>query len=66
MSEATREVLSLPATNSADVLTAVLRTGAQQMLAAEVESYLAERTGLVKESGHRQVVRTVTCPSARF
>lgn len=46
MSAATREVLSLPASNSADVLTDVLRAGAQRMLVqaieAEVASYLAE------------------------
>ena len=60
MQEATREVLSLPASDSTDVLTTVLREGAQRMLAqaieAEVESYLGERSGLTNAAGHRQVV----------
>ena len=66
MQEATREVLSLPASDSTDVLTTVLREGAQRMLAqaieAEVESYLGERSGLTNAAGHRQVVRNGYLP----
>ena len=59
MQEATRDVLSLPASSSDDVLSSVLRAGAQRMLAqaieAEVESYLSQRADLVNEACHRQV-----------
>lgn len=66
MQEVTRDVLSLPASSTGDVLSSVLREGAQRMLAqaiqAEVESYLSERSGLVNEAGHRQVVRNGSMP----
>lgn len=66
MQEVTRDVLSLPASSSGDVLSSVLRVGAQRMLAqaieAEVESYLQERIGLVNRAGHRQVVRNGYLP----
>ena len=49
-----------------DLLTEILRAGAQKMLAAaidqEVASYVAARSGLVDESGHRQVVRNGFLP----
>lgn len=49
-----------------DALTEILRAGAQKMLAAaieqEVASYVAERSGLVDESGHRLVVRNGFLP----
>lgn len=66
MQEVTRDALSLPASSTGDVLSSVLREGAQRMLAqaiqAEVESYLSERSGLVNEAGHRQVVRNGSMP----
>ena len=66
MQEVTRDVLSLPASSTGDVLSSVLREGAQRMLAqaiqAEVESYLSERSGLINEAGHRQVVRNGYMP----
>ena len=49
-----------------DALTEILRAGAQKMLAAaidqEVASYVAARSGLVDESGHRLVVRNGFLP----
>jgi putative transposase len=67
MQEATAETLSLPVPAAADVLTSVLRQGAQRMLAqaieAEVQEYLAQRASLVNESGHRQVVRNGYLPT---
>jgi putative transposase len=67
MQEATAETLALPVPAAADVLTSVLRQGAQRMLAqaieAEVQEYLAQRANLVNESGHRQVVRNGYLPT---
>jgi len=49
-----------------DMLTEILRAGAQKMLAAaieqEVAGYVAERVGLLDEGGHRQVVRNGFLP----
>ncbi len=49
-----------------DVLSEVLRSGAQKMLAAaleaEVDAYLAEHASARDEAGHRQVVRNGRCP----
>ena len=51
---------------SRDVLTELLRAGAQKMLAAaidqEVASYVAARSGLLDEDGHRLVVRNGHLP----
>jgi transposase-like protein len=67
MQEATAETLPLPVPAAADVLTSVLRQGAQRMLAqaieAEVQDYLSHRASLVDESGHRQVVRNGYLPT---
>jgi putative transposase len=53
--------------SGSDVLTAICRQGAVQMLAqaieAEVEQYLAERADLVDRVGHRLVVRNGHLPS---
>ena len=50
----------------ATALTEILRAGAQKMLAAaidqEVASYVAARSGLMDESGHRLVVRNGFLP----
>ena len=61
MSEVTKDVMSLPAYSSGDMLSSLLQEGAQRMLAqaieAEVEGYLSRRAEFVNEAGHRQVVR---------
>ena len=49
-----------------DVLTEILRTGAQELLGRavrdEVAGYLAERTDLMDADGHQQVVRNGHLP----
>lgn len=69
MCEATTETIALPAT-SRDVLTELLRQGAQEMLAAaieaEVDQYLAEREHLRDAQGHRQVVRNGRLPKRKI
>jgi putative transposase len=69
MCEATTETLEFPATPR-DVLTDLLRQGAQEMLAAaieaEVDEYLAEREHLRDASGHRQVVRNGRLPKRKI
>ncbi len=60
---------SHPATwNFRDVLSQVLRQGAQRLLveAIEVEEFLAEHAGQRGEAGRQRVVRNGNCPSARF
>ena len=57
---------SEPVATPKDVLTEVLRSGAQRMLAAaleaEVESYVAEHASARDETGARLVVRNGRCP----
>jgi len=59
----TQEHLSI---GSRDVLTEILRQGAQQLLAAaienEVDEYLAEHADQLNQAGHRQVVRNGYLP----
>jgi transposase-like protein len=66
MKKATPSVESEPVATPKDVLTEILRRGAERMLAAaveaEVDSYLAEHEGARDESGHRLVVRNGHCP----
>ena len=66
MKKATPFVESEPAPTAKDMLSEVLRNGAQRLLAAaleaEVESYLAEHLDR-DDSGHRLVVRNGNCPS---
>jgi putative transposase len=66
MSGSTTNAAALPLPTRQDVLTDVLRAGAQQLLAqavqAEVDAYLAERADLRDEYGHRQVVRNGSLP----
>jgi len=66
MRESTSQVVSLPASTSQDVLTSILRDGAQRLLAQAVESEVTEWIGLhqhLKDSeGHRQVVRNGHLP----
>jgi len=66
MHEATADRLVLPAPTSQDVLTDILREGAQRMLAqaidAEVAEWIESRRDQLNEAGHRQVVRNGRLP----
>lgn len=66
MKKATPSVETEPVPTAKDVLTEILRSGAQRMLAAaleaEVASYLSEHESARDESGHRLVVRNGHCP----
>jgi putative transposase len=61
MAESTSPTVEFPALSSQDVLTQVLRAGAQRMLATAIEAEVAEwidsHAHLTDEQGHRQVVR---------
>ena len=61
MYESNNSTIALPAVSSKDVLTAILREGAQRMLAQAVEAEVAEwidgHAHLTDKDGHRQVVR---------
>jgi putative transposase len=61
MAESTNATIEFPALAARDVLTEILREGAQQMLATAIEAEVAEwidrHAHLVDERGHRQVVR---------
>ena len=61
MCEANRSTIEFPALSSQDVLTDILRAGAQRMLAtaidAEVAEWINSHQHLTDEQGHRQVVR---------
>jgi transposase-like protein len=64
--EATPDRLMIPAPTSQDVLTGILRQGAQRMLAqaieAEVQEWIDAHEHVTDESGHRQVVRNGRLP----
>lgn len=66
MREATPDRLRIPAPTSQDVLTGILRQGAQRMLAqaieAEVQEWIDAHQHVTDESGHRQVVRNGRLP----
>jgi transposase-like protein len=66
MNDATTNADALPLATEQDVLTDLLRQGAKQLLAqaiqAEVSAYLADRSHLRDEAGHRQVVRNGSLP----
>jgi transposase-like protein len=66
MSERSNSMLALPATTSRDVLTEILRDGAQRLLAqaveAEVAEWIAARADVADEAGRRQVVRNGYLP----
>jgi len=66
MRESTKPIVSLPAAASQDVLTGILREGAQRMLAQAVEAEVAEwieaHQHLQDGQGHRQVVRNGHLP----
>ena len=66
MLEATTRTIDFPSTTSQDVLTEILREGAQRLLSsaieAEVAEYIDARRHLVNRAGHRQVVRNGYLP----
>ena len=66
MHEAIRDRLVLRASSSQDVLTGILRQGAQRLLAqaidAEVAEWIEAHRDLRDEAGHRQVVRNGRLP----
>ena len=66
MRESSERIVSLPAASSQDVLTSILRQGAQRLLAEAVEAEVAEwiegHRHLNDEQGHRQVVRNGHLP----
>lgn len=66
MHESNCSTLSLPAVSSQDVLTSILREGAQRMLAQAVEAEVAEwiegHAHLTDQNGRRQVVRNGHLP----
>jgi putative transposase len=66
MRENTKQVVSLPAATSQDVLTNILRDGAQRMLTQAIDSEIAEwietHRDVRDEAGHRQVVRNGRLP----
>jgi len=66
MLEATTTTIDFPSAARQDVLTEILRQGAQQLLATAVEAEVAEyvdgRQHIVSRVGHRQVVRNGYLP----
>jgi putative transposase len=66
MQEVSRTTVSFPSTTSQDVLTAILRDGAQRLLAeaveAEVRAWIASHAHVTDEAGRRQVVRNGYLP----
>jgi putative transposase len=66
MRENTKQVVSFPAATSQDVLTNILRDGAQRMLAQAIDAEIAEwietHRDVRDEAGHRQVVRNGRLP----
>ena len=66
MRESTNQIVSLPAATSQDVLTSILRDGAQRLLAQAVEAEVAEwidsHQHVQDGAGHRQVVRNGHLP----
>ena len=70
MRESTIDRFVLPVPQSRDVMTEILRMGAQkmltQMIQQEVDDWLAERSSLLDEQGHRQVVRNGFLPKRKI
>ena len=66
MQEATLDRLIVPAPSSRDVLSEILRAGAQRLLTQaiedEVTDWIESRSNLTNEAGHRQVVRNGRLP----
>ena len=70
MHESTIDRLIVPVPQSQDVMTEILRAGAQKLLAnmiqQEVEDWLAQRVHLRDEQGRRQVVRNGYLPERKI
>ena len=70
MTKPSEKLVEFPQASARDVLTDVLRTGAQRMLAtaieAEVAEYLDARATTVDAAGQRGVVRNGRLPSGRY
>ncbi len=70
MQESTTTTLGFPSTESKDVLTKILREGAQALLAEAVEAEVADwidaHDHLQDEYGHRQVVRNGRLPKRKI
>ncbi|MCC6741541.1 MAG: transposase [Planctomycetia bacterium] len=66
MSQPTTARALVPEASSGDVVTDILRPGAQKILAAaiqaEVDGYISEHAGLLDTDGHRLVVRNGYLP----
>ena len=66
MNQSTAPTLELPARTSQDVLTEILRDGAQRLLSqaveAEVDTWIESHKYVTDEQGHRQVVRNGHLP----
>jgi putative transposase len=66
MRESSNPIVSLPAATAQDVLTSILRDGAQRLLTeaieVEVAEWIARHRHLHDEQGHRQVVRNGHLP----
>ena len=69
MTKPSEKLVEFPQASARDVLTDVLRTGAQRMLAtaieAEVAEYLDARATTVDAAGQRGVVRNGRLPERR-
>ena len=70
MQEVTRTTVEFPITEATDVLTGILREGAQTLLAQAVEVEVAQwidrHAHLKDENGHRQVVRNGHLPKRKI
>jgi putative transposase len=70
MAEVISSTIGFPASSSRDVLSEVLRAGAQQMLTTAIEAEVAEwvesHRDLRDELGHRQVIRNGHLPKRRI
>ena len=66
MRESSNPIVSLPAVSSQDVLTSILRDGAQRLLTQAIEAEVAEwietHQHVQDEHGHRQIVRNGHLP----
>ncbi len=70
MAEVSSSTIGFPVSSSRDVLSEVLRAGAQQMLATAIEAEVAEwidsHRDLRDERGHRQVIRNGHLPKRQI
>jgi len=70
MQEVTTRTVSLSSTSTSDVLTEILRQGAQQMLATAIEAeaadWIEQHSHVLDGSGRRQVVRNGHLPERKI